>query len=120
MTDCDTGYRIVHAKSVIHGDLTPSNILISENTARLTDFGVSEILSEFVGTSYMTRTPGRDGGGAVRWAAPELFLPLTDDIHGEDRSRRMSKACDIWSYGCIVQEVCITKRFHRCGLLKLY
>lgn len=43
--------------------------------------------------------------GAVRWAAPELFVNLRDELNDRDKPRRLTKACDIWSLGCIIQEV---------------
>ncbi|KAJ7159610.1 kinase-like domain-containing protein, partial [Mycena filopes] len=59
-----------HSEEVIHGDLHPGNILITDDgRAQLTDFGLSMILPEFEGTSYITNSSIR---GAVRWAAPEI------------------------------------------------
>ncbi|KAF9526399.1 kinase-like domain-containing protein [Crepidotus variabilis] len=103
LLDIVEGLDYLHAKSVIHGDLTHANILISGGTACLSDFGLSEIVAEFVDTSYVTRSSARPG--AVRWAAPELFINLIDEIHEREKPRRLTKACDIWSLGCIIQEV---------------
>lgn len=53
--------------------------------------------------SYVIRSSARPG--AVRWAAPELFVNLRDELNDKDKPRRLTKACDIWSLGCIIQEV---------------
>ncbi|KAJ3504598.1 hypothetical protein NLJ89_g7854 [Agrocybe chaxingu] len=96
LTDVIEGLTYLHSNSVIHGDLSSSNVLISENSASLSDFGLSQVVSEFVGTPYMTSKVAE--AGAIRWKAPELFV-------GDDRRLTKAKACDIYSFGCIVHEV---------------
>lgn len=106
----------VHKSSVVHGDLTgvrfknslplpyanthsQSNVLITAaGTPRLADFGLSKIMAEFEGTSYMTGT-----GGAVRWAAFELY-----HMYGEDEEPHpalISTKSDIYSFGSIILQV---------------
>ncbi|KDR71882.1 hypothetical protein GALMADRAFT_783839 [Galerina marginata CBS 339.88] len=100
LMDVIDGLSYLHSESVIHGDLTSANVLISENNACLSDFGLSKVISQFPGTSYMTS----EIAGAARWAAPELYR-MTFDIDGNQEQVEVTKACDIYSYGCIVQEV---------------
>ncbi|KAJ8586216.1 kinase-like protein, partial [Rhizopogon salebrosus TDB-379] len=60
-----------HEHPIIHGDLTPLNVLINnEGRAMLTDFGLSVILGGFTNLSYVY-TDAKPGAAA--WAAPELF-----------------------------------------------
>ncbi|CAA7263884.1 unnamed protein product [Cyclocybe aegerita] len=104
MTDVIDGLSYLHSESVIHGDLTSANVLISETTACLSDFGLSQIVSEFVGRSYMTYRVG----GAVRWRAPELVPEDEDDEEEGDSTKpgpQMTKACDVYSFGGIVHEI---------------
>ncbi|CAA7263885.1 unnamed protein product [Cyclocybe aegerita] len=96
LTDVIEGLTYLHSNSVIHGDLSSSNILVSDNSASLSDFGLSQIVSDFVDTPYMTSKLAQ--AGAIRWQAPELFV-------GDDRCPPKTKACDIYSFGCIVHEV---------------
>ncbi|KAJ7702661.1 kinase-like domain-containing protein [Mycena rosella] len=99
LMDIVTGLGYLHSKKVIHGDLHPANILITDNgRAQLTDFGLSMIMPEFVGTSYMTSSPIR---GAVRWAAPEVFLPRPEG----DTSLSVSERSDVYSFGGIMYQV---------------
>ncbi|KAG1778255.1 kinase-like domain-containing protein [Suillus placidus] len=65
----------LHSKEVVHGDITGSNILIDERGEPiLSDFGLSFLDVELTGTSYFTSCKP----GNVRWAAPELLIPLQD------------------------------------------
>jgi serine/threonine protein kinase len=107
---------------VIHGDLTgvcdgtpaylcthvsiQANILIDGvGKARLVDFGLSTIKAEFEGTSYDSSTVG----GALRWRAPELLAVCEDDI-----ACNLSAACDIYSYGSVMLQVCTMMKFMLC------
>ncbi|TFK35895.1 kinase-like domain-containing protein, partial [Crucibulum laeve] len=87
-------YSIVHSQSVVHGDLTTGNILISQERAILSDFGLSTVVAECQGTSFMSSTVG----GAVRWAAPELYEV---GIHSEI-TPIITKSCDIYSLGNVM------------------
>jgi eukaryotic-like serine/threonine-protein kinase len=71
---------IVHLSGVIHGDLTPNNILIStDGRAVITDFGLSTCMqpmepSEGVGSGE------RSIGGTLGFAAPEQVSPAFGSI----------------------------------------
>ncbi|KAG1747993.1 kinase-like domain-containing protein [Suillus paluster] len=70
LNDIVLGLQYLHSKSIVHGDLTGSNVLIYGNgRACLADFGLSTIILEFIGTSYFTSSIK----GNIRWAAAELF-----------------------------------------------
>lgn len=84
---------IVHSfdPPIIHGDLSPSNILVNDaGEACLCDFGLARIW-EHVCNSCCTST----GGGQARFMAPELI--------GGAETR--SFQTDIFSTGCIAYEV---------------
>ncbi|KAG2342711.1 kinase-like protein, partial [Suillus weaverae] len=90
----------VHSKSVVHGDLTGSNVLIDGNgRACLADFGLSTIIQEFIGTSYFTSSIR----GNVRWVAAELCEISEDD------ELSLSTECDIYSFGSITLQVLTCK-----------
>ncbi|KAG2099883.1 kinase-like domain-containing protein [Suillus discolor] len=106
LTDIALGlqYQSVHSKSIVHGDLTGSNVLIYENgRACVTDFGLSTMIEEFIGTSYLTSSIR----GNVRWAAAELYdIPESDE---DDSLVSLSVECDIYSFGSIILQVLTCK-----------
>jgi serine/threonine protein kinase len=74
-----------------------SNILINDQgEPLLADFGLSFLDMELTGKSYFTSCKP----GNVRWAAPELVIPLQDGS--------LCRACvksDIYSVGCVMLQV---------------
>ncbi|KAJ8581452.1 kinase-like protein [Rhizopogon salebrosus TDB-379] len=94
--------QYLHGESIVHGDLTGSNVLVHGNgRACLSDFGLSTIVLEFVGPSYLTSTMG----GNIRWAAAELFEEPDDD----EAAVSLSTECDIYSFGSIFLQVLTCK-----------
>jgi serine/threonine protein kinase len=82
------GIDHAHKNKIIHRDLRPSNIIISEDgTAKITDFGTSAWLNSVPYAS--TRI------GSPPYMAPEQFLG------------KASYASDIYSIGCIFYEMII-------------
>lgn len=80
------GIDHAHKSKIIHRDLRPSNILVSEEgTLKITDFGTSAWLnsSQFASTRI----------GSPPYMAPEQFLG------------KASYASDIYSIGCIFYEI---------------
>ncbi|KAJ7452786.1 kinase-like domain-containing protein [Mycena galericulata] len=99
LCDVASGLSYLHSQGIIHGDLTTVNILLDAHSkAVLADFGLSIIMSEFPGTSYMTTT--LECGGALRWAAPEL-IPNGDSPH----KFHMSTTTDVYSSGGVMYHV---------------
>ncbi|KAG1886220.1 kinase-like protein [Suillus subluteus] len=105
LTDIALGLQYLHSKSIVHGDLTGSNVLIYGNgRACITDFGLSTMIEEFVGTSYLTSSIR----GNIRWAAAELYdVPEGDEE--DDTSVSLSVECDIYSFGSIILQVLTCK-----------
>ncbi|KAG2140227.1 kinase-like protein [Suillus bovinus] len=100
LNDIALGLQYLHGESIIHGDLTGSNVLIYGNgRACLADFGLSTIILEFLGTSYITSTIR----GNVRWADAELFQVSEDD------EVSLSPECDIYSFGSIMLQTSTCK-----------
>ncbi|KAG2140918.1 kinase-like protein [Suillus bovinus] len=97
LSDVSAGLQYLHSCSVVHGDLTGSNVLISSNgRACLSDFGLSVLVVDFVGTSYFTSALN----GTVRWIAPELLA-----IPEEGEIMIPTSNSDIYSFGCIFFQV---------------
>ncbi|KAJ8583407.1 kinase-like protein [Rhizopogon salebrosus TDB-379] len=118
LNDIALGLQYLHSKSIVHGDLTGSNVLVySDGRACLADFGLSAIPLEFEGSSYLPSS----FCGNVRWAAAELFErpedseDIEDSEDGEDSEESkavvsLSTECDIYSFGSITLQVLTYKR----------
>ncbi|KAG1719841.1 kinase-like domain-containing protein [Suillus lakei] len=87
-----SGLKYLHEKDIVHGDLTPTNILInSDDKLCLADFGLSMILAESGNPTFNSCH-----GGNVRWLAPEM-VALPDSEQGEPT--KPTKPADVYSYG---------------------
>lgn len=76
------GLEHLHARKIVHRDLKPANILMQEGIPRLTDFGLSRVLSDVTQTRTSSGTPDS--------MAPEAF------------SGDRSVPTDLWSVGIIL------------------
>ena len=84
----------------IDTDSSPqSNILIdSSGRALLSDFGLSVILAELEGASYLTSSMG----GTIRYAAPEIYAFQEDSTNV-----RVSTRSDVYSFGSVMYQVSV-------------
>lgn len=79
------GIEHLHARTVVHRDLKPDNILLQGEFPRITDFGISRIVSE---NTAVTRAMG-----SPAYMSPEAF------------QGSKSPQTDIWSAGVILYEM---------------
>ncbi len=80
-------------ETIIHSDIKPGNILLSKDTAILTDFGISKAISQYArqtGTKLLEGTP--------HYMAPEQFL-----------GKKLTPATDIYSLGITLYEMATGK-----------
>eukprot|EP00042_Codosiga_hollandica_P032646 m.210851 g.210851 ORF g.210851 m.210851 type:complete len:131 (+) comp53967_c0_seq1:414-806(+) len=77
------GLDFLHGQRIVHFDLKPLNILISQNVLKIADFGKALRLDD---------TPVRANTGTPSYAAPEALR----------RDSPASCKSDIWSLGCVV------------------
>lgn len=94
-----TALEFLHANSVRHKDIKPSNILLNNERMLLCDFGISLEWTQ----SENGTTEGGGSGFTRRYAAPEVFRVDTT---------RNSKT-DIWSLGCVYMEIISAISGHR-------
>lgn len=80
-----------------HGDLKPSNVLVDGHDHKFTliDFGLTKIRKPSEGL-------GGSNGMTGPYAAPECFHATADS-----RLVESPRACDIWSFGCILAELVV-------------
>lgn len=72
LLQCFRAVKCAHAKSVVHGDIKPGNIMIDgDGTVRMTDFGVAKIISEEKPDIYSLDQARRLG--SVTYSPPEVL-----------------------------------------------
>jgi tRNA A-37 threonylcarbamoyl transferase component Bud32 len=99
--DVVAGLKYLHhfSPSIIHGDLKPANVLISDNgDACLCDFGLARVIYTSSGSSGFTTS---NFAGSVRYMAPELL----DSEEDEEDLPVVTVETDIYALGCIGAEV---------------
>jgi calcium/calmodulin-dependent protein kinase kinase 2 len=106
--DLILGIEYLHAQGVVHRDIKPDNLLLTEDDVlKIVDFGVSEIFEK---SSEMLTAKS---AGTPAFLPPELCVAKHGDISG--------KAADIWSMG--VTLYCLRFGqipFGHSGVLQLY
>ena len=80
------GLKFAHTRKIIHRDLKPQNILLKNGVPKISDWGLSRIISESTTTTATSFTPS--------YAAPE-------QINGRVKDERT----DIWQLGVILYEL---------------
>ncbi|CCA66459.1 hypothetical protein PIIN_00145 [Serendipita indica DSM 11827] len=100
LNDVTAGLKYLHhfEPPIIHGDLKPMNILISDrNDACLCDFGLARVIQSDGGPSGFTTS---NFAGSVRYMAPELLNP-----EDEETVPLVDAASDIYALGCVGLEL---------------
>lgn len=106
--DLILGIEYLHAQGVVHRDIKPDNLLLTEDDVlKVVDFGVSEIFEKH--SEMMTAK----SAGSPAFLPPELCVAKHGDISG--------KAADIWSMGVTLYCLRFGRiPFEQAGMLQLY
>ena len=106
--DLILGIEYLHAQGVVHRDIKPDNLLLTEDDVlKIVDFGVSEIFEK---ESEMRTAKS---AGSPAFLPPELCVAKHGDISG--------KAADIWSMGVTLYCLRFGRiPFEKPGVLDLY
>ncbi|KAI9568867.1 kinase-like domain-containing protein [Boletus coccyginus] len=94
-----SGLAFLHGHQVVHGDIKPGNILISDGgQAALTDFGLSIVLE-------MSGFTTKNTPGTLRYMAAELLAEPTTSA-----AIRPTTATDVWALGITATEIFSAKQ----------
>ncbi|TAQ90411.1 hypothetical protein B7494_g1248 [Chlorociboria aeruginascens] len=106
--DLILGIEYLHAQGVVHRDIKPDNLLLTEDDVlKIVDFGVSEMFEKE--SDMMTAK----SAGSPAFLPPELCVTKHGDVSG--------RAADIWSMG--ISLYCLRFGripFEKSGVLDLY
>lgn len=87
------GVHYMHSRGVIHRDLKPLNLLVTEKwDIKISDFGQSNVITDEINkdhqmTKYIT---------TKYYRAPELYMDYKDNY---------DSSVDMWAIGCIIAEL---------------
>ncbi|KZT34021.1 kinase-like protein [Sistotremastrum suecicum HHB10207 ss-3] len=101
------GIRYLHHNGIVHGDIKPSNILMSDKGVPLLgDFGLAKLqrgdlsMMEHVDATFVSVSTATQEG-TTRYMAPELFLdPGPSGIQPKPNFQT-----DVWAFGCVLLEI---------------
>ncbi|KAG1845265.1 kinase-like domain-containing protein [Suillus tomentosus] len=97
LRDVARGLEYLHSQQIVHGDLSGFNVLIDDDgKARLTDFGLSALISARMSQALLPTAPG----GTLHWIAPEYLT-----LDASDVPSMLSLASDVYSFGGIMLQV---------------
>ncbi|MBK9264170.1 MAG: protein kinase [Polyangiaceae bacterium] len=109
--DVAHGLAHAHAAGVVHQDVKPSNVLLDEHGAKLTDFGIAAIGKNEIDTAKLPAIRGNGTmvatvvGMTPLYASPEQLATLQSS---KRRKREpITRATDIWSLGLTLLETLI-------------
>ncbi|GAB2867358.1 hypothetical protein GCM10027176_81290 [Actinoallomurus bryophytorum] len=85
-TDLAQALETIHDEKIVHGNLTPANVLLTKDGLRVIDFGVAQEISTSDEPAEIGAVADNPG-----WLAPELLTGGPPET-----------SCDIFGWGCLV------------------
>ncbi|KAF8594848.1 WD40 repeat-like protein [Ceratobasidium sp. AG-I] len=95
------GVAYLHSIDMVHGDLKALNVLVSqEGVLKINDFDHSILANMTLRFSQSSK----NGGGTLRWMAPEL-LKLVSDQANTTSTQTRNKQTDMYAFGMTLLEI---------------
>jgi serine/threonine protein kinase len=102
MREITEGINFLHQHHILHGDIKPNNILLLNNTVKLTDFSLSRVI---------------DKGCIINYNSTYTLCYRPPEV----KENKLYLKSDIWALGCTLYEIFYgTKYFVLTKELKLY
>ncbi len=95
LRDVARALAFAHSHGVVHRDIKPDNVLLSQGSATVTDFGIAKAISAARTESHATLTMAGTSLGSPAYMAPEQ---AAGDPNVDHRA-------DIYAFGCMAYEV---------------
>ncbi|KAF8594851.1 WD40 repeat-like protein [Ceratobasidium sp. AG-I] len=95
------GVAYLHSIDMVHGDLKALNVLVSqEGVLKINDFDHSILANMTLRFSQSSK----NGGGTLRWMAPELLKLVSDQANATSTQAR-NKQTDMYAFGMTLLEI---------------
>jgi len=91
------GLKYLHDRNMIHRDVKPDNILMSDGVAKIIDFGISKRLQEAQTRKYEEGERQSELITTFEYCSPEQIDPYTFGVNGT-----ISHTVDVWMFGVMV------------------
>ena len=96
LRDVARALAFAHGRGVVHRDIKPDNVLLSEGSATVTDFGIAKAISA-------ARTGG--GGETLTMAGTSIGTPAYMAPEQAAGDPNIDHRSDIYAFGCMAYEV---------------
>ena len=95
LRDVARALAFAHSHGVVHRDIKPDNVLLSQGSATVTDFGIAKAISAARNESQATLTMAGTSLGSPAYMAPEQAAGDPDVDH----------RADLYAFGCMAFEL---------------
>jgi len=95
------GLKYLHSKNIIHRDIKADNILMSDNTVKIIDFGISKRIKEAKTKLYGEGEAQSELITTFEYCSPEQIDPYTFGVNDT-----ISYGVDVWMFGVLTYYLC--------------